>query len=271
MVLVLSVLERFERVNLLMNVGPIEKLSEFTEFVESLPSEFILSRGQGGEYDLLPSAMRLDKSKIRKYSRMASQYFLNEFKISSHNYMKFPADIRSEYEWMVYAQHYGIPTRLLDFTFSHVVSLMFAVENAFEDEDNKDAEVWFLNPTQLNNKYAHRTEILNIANGENLNLEQYEGPVAIKARKLNERINAQNGLFVYFQEVIDPVESPLNKVVDESILKRLVIKGEYKKDILASLFSMGIGYTTLYPELQSVSKDIIMKQNIIEYLKVGAE
>lgn len=250
---------------------PIEKLSEFTEFVESLPNEFILSRGQAGEYDLLPSSLRLDKSNIRKYSRTASQYFLNEFKISSHNYMRFPTDINSEYEWMVYAQHYGIPTRLLDFTFSHVVSLMFAVENAFEDEENKDAEVWFLNPIQLNNKFAHRSEILNIANGESLNLETYEGPVAIKSRKLNERINAQNGLFVYFQDVINPVESPLNKIVDESILKRLVIKGEYKKDILSSLYSMGIGFTTLYPELQSVSKDIVMKLNIQEYLRAGDE
>ncbi|MFX0570143.1 FRG domain-containing protein [Bacillus pumilus] len=250
----------------MISCAPIEKLSEFTKFVESLPNEFMLSRGQGGEYDLLPSSLRLDKSNNRTYSRMASHYFLNEFKISSHNYMKFP-DINSDYEWMVYAQHYGIPTRLLDFTFSHVVSLMFAVENAFEDEDNRDAEVWFLNPIQLNNKFANRSEILNIANGETLNLDSYEGPVAIKSRKLNERINAQNGLFIYFQDT----EYPLNKIVDESILKRLVIKGEYKKDILSSLYSMGIGFTTLYPELQSVSKDIIMKQSIQEYLKAGDE
>ncbi|MDQ0209091.1 FRG domain-containing protein [Alkalicoccobacillus murimartini] len=250
---------------------PIEKLSQFTEFVESLPNEFMLSRGQGGEYELLPSSLRLDKSNIRKFSRTAIQYFLNEFKISSHNYMKFPTDLNSDYEWMVYAQHYGIPTRLLDFTFSHVVSLMFAVENAFEDEENKNAEVWFLNPIKLNNKFAHRSEILNIANGESLNLESYEGPVAIKSRKLNERINAQNGLFVYFQDIIDPLKSPLNKIVDDNILRRLVIKGEYKRDILSSLYSMGIGFTTLYPELQSVSKDIIMKQSILEYLRAGDE
>ncbi|MGX4588385.1 FRG domain-containing protein [Paenibacillus chitinolyticus] len=243
----------------------IEKISEFMEYVESLPRGFILSRGQTQSFDLLPSALRLDKSKVRKYTRADAQFFLNEFRVGSHNYMKFPSDIKGDYEWMVYAQHYGIPTRLLDFTYSHVVSLMFAVEDAFTENGNNDAEVWFLNPTELNNRFANRSEILNIANGETINLDNYDGPIAFKARKLNERINAQNGLFVYFQDN----NEPLNKMVEERIIKRLLIKGEYKKDILASLYSMGIGFTTLYPELQSVSKDIIMKKNILEYLRAG--
>lgn len=32
---------------------------------------------------------------------------------------------------------------------------------------------------------------------------------------------------------------------------------------------MGIGYTTLYPELESVTKDIIMKKSILEYVRDG--
>lgn len=242
---------------------PIEKLSQFIEFVEALTTDFNLSRGQSKVNNLLPSALRCDSNNNRKFSRSDSQYFINEFKVGSHNYMKFPYDIKDEYEWMVYAQHFGIPTRLLDFTYSHVISLMFAVENAFTDIDNQDAEVWFLNPTQLNNKFSKRSEILNINNGENLNLDHYEGPIAIKARKLNDRINAQNGLFVYFQDS----STPLNKLVDESILKKVTIKSDYKKNILSSLYSMGIGFTTLYPELQSVSKDIIMKKSILDYIK----
>lgn len=244
---------------------PIEKLSQFTSYVESLPSDFTLSRGQSKEHDLFPSALRLDENDIRKYSRSDIHYFLNEFKVSSHNYMRFPLDIKDDYEWMVYAQHYGIPTKLLDFTYSHVVSLMFAVENAFLDEENNDAEVWFLNPLELNNKFANRSEVLNVTNGEMINLDNFDGPVAIKTRKSNDRINAQNGLFVYFQET----NQSLNTSVDDNILRKLVIKGEYKKNILSSLYTMGIGFTTLYPELQSVSKDIIMKKSILEYVREG--
>lgn len=248
---------------------PIEKLSTFIEFVEELPDDFVLSRGQCQRFDLLPSSLRVDSKGNRKFSRTASHFFLSEFKISSHNYMENPTNISDEYEWMVYSQHYGLPTRLLDFTSSHIISLMFAVENAFTDEDNKDAEVWFLNPNELNNKFANRSEILNIANGEIVNLDNYSGPVAIKSRKLNQRINAQNGVFVYFQDISDPKEGALNNIVDDTILKRLVINGEYKKHILSALYSLGIGYTTLYPELESVSKDIIMKQSIDEYYRLG--
>ncbi|QLG05642.1 FRG domain-containing protein [Bacillus velezensis] len=244
---------------------PIERLSQFTEFVEALPKEFILSRGQEKEYELLPGALRLDNNKKRKYSRGSIQYFLNEFKVNCHNYVKQPIDIRDDYEWMVYAQHYGIPTKLLDFTHSHVVSLMFAVENSFHENEECDAEVWFLNPLELNYKFASRSDINNISNGERINLDNFDGPIAFKARKLNERINAQNGLFVYFQDNCQP----LSDLKDENIIRRLVIKGECKKDILSSLYSMGIGYTTLYPELESVTKDIIMKKSILEYVRDG--
>ncbi|WP_198863410.1 FRG domain-containing protein [Bacillus velezensis] len=202
---------------------PIERLSQFTEFVEALPKEFILSRGQEKNTNcyLVPLGWIITKEEI--FERINS-IFLNEFKVNCHNYVKQPIDIRDDYEWMVYAQHYGIPTKLLDFTHSHVVSLMFAVENSFHENEECDAEVWFLNPLELNYKFASRSDIINISNGERINLDNFDR-IAFKARKLNERINAQNGLFVYFQDNCQP----LSDLKDENIIRRLVIKGECKK------------------------------------------
>ena len=240
----------------------ISKLSEFMEYVENLPREFILSRGQSNvKYDLLPGALRLDENNNLKYTRQSIAYFLNEFKVNSHNYIDIPWDIKNDYEWMVYAQHYGIPTRLLDFTNSHIISLMFAVEKAFEEEI--DGVVWFLNPMKLNNTNCNRSEIITLSGREASRLDDYNGPIAIQGRKLNKRINAQNGVFVYFQDR----SLPLNKSIsDESILRKVIIKGESKKDILVSLYSMGIGMAQIYPELSSVAKDILMRDNIKQYL-----
>lgn len=249
----------------------IHKLSDFTSFVEDLPADFILSRGQSGDYPLLPSGLRKDRKQNKKYSRQDVANFLNQFKINSHQYMENPMDIKNDFEWMIYAQHYGIPTRLLDFTHSHIISLLFAVENAFteEEEDNlKDAVVWFLNPQKLNLKHCQTTQTIMLSEKE-VKLDDYDGPVVVQGRKLHNRINSQNGLFVYFQET----EKSLEKFIeDEEILRKVVIDKDAKKNILASLYSMGIGFTHIYPELPYVGKDILMKNSIkgyLEYLKEG--
>lgn len=246
-------------------IKEIEKLSEFIEYVEKLPEGFILSRGQSKSYKLLPTSLRKDEAENRIFSKQSINHFLKEFKINSYNYLDNPLDIKNEGEWMIMAQHYGIPTKLLDFTFSHMISLMFAVEKSFNGCDSCNAEVWFLNPTKLNLKYAKRDEILNLNDIKIETIENYSGPIAVKGRKLNSRINSQNGLFVCFQNECEELES----LVDENILKCITIKGEYKKDILSSLYSVGMGYISIYPELESISKDIIMKNNINEYLKEG--
>tara|TARA_B100001059_G_C17808235_1_gene570523 strand:+ start:170 stop:910 length:741 start_codon:yes stop_codon:yes gene_type:complete len=241
----------------------ISKLSEYMSYVEELPSEFSLSRGQSKEYSLLPSALRLDESKNRKYSKRVIRNFLDQFKINSYQYMHTPWDIKNEIEWMLYAQHYGIPTKLMDFTTSHVISLLFAVEKSFQDESDDDAVVYFLNPSALNNKSIQQSQIINISGDTLVSSEGHDGPFVVQGRKINSRVNAQKGLFVIFQDDDKPLESSF----DDSILRKLIIKGESKKELLASLYSMGISFTHIYPELTSVAKDILMQQDIADLVR----
>jgi len=241
----------------------ISKLSEYMEFVEELDKVFYLSRGQSQDYPLLPSALRKDESGKRKYAKRSIRNFLEQFKINSYQYMPTPWDVKNDIEWMLYAQHYGIPTRLMDFTTSHITSLLFAVEKAFQQDIEKNAVVYFLNPETLNMKYKQQMSIVNISNESETSFDGLDGPVVIQGRKINPRINAQKGLFVLFQDD----DNPLEDIQDESILKKVVIKSDYAKDILASLYSMGITFTHIYPELDSVAKDILMQQDINDYIR----
>ena len=177
----------------------IHTLPEYITVLESISIDYQLSRGQSNDLPLLPSALRRDSDGKMLYSKSTIRSFLDDFQANSYQYIENHARPNSSYEWMVYAQHFGIPTQLLDFTYSHITSLMFAVENAFsyDEEDTGNAVVWFLDSQKLNEKTIRRTEIVNIACGSEVLLTS-DGPVTISAPKNNSRINAQNGVFVFF-------------------------------------------------------------------------
>lgn len=252
----------------------IKKFSQYIAYVEKLPEEFNLSRGQASIRPLLPSVLRKDDRDKRKFSRFTASNLLNQFKLNSHFYMDKPWDVKNDYEWMIHAQHYGLPTRLLDFSKSHIIALMFAVEKAFEEEESgvkKDGEVWFLNSNKLNDIHCRRREILNLTE-DNLALDSHNGPVVVQGRKSNIRVNAQNGLFIYFQDsekdLLESIKDNLpNDLEVEDIIRKVIIDKDSKKEILVALFSMGFGFTQIYPELFSVSKDILLTEKTNEYKK----
>jgi hypothetical protein len=241
----------------------ITKLSEYISYIEDLPKEFSLSRGQFRNYKLLPSALRKDNDGKRQYSKRVIRDFLEKFKMDSHQYLTNPGEIKNEVEWMLYAQHYGLPTKLLDFTTSHITSILFAVEKSFQNDINENAVVYFLDPLALNLKYKQESKIINISGINDNKIIEQDGPITINGRKLNTRINAQKGLFILFQDD----DSPLDEIEDDSILRKVEICKDDMMDILASLYTIGISFTHLYPELESVAKDIVTQQNINEYLK----
>lgn len=240
----------------------ITKISEYMDFIENLDVRYSLSRGQSEDYPLLPSALRLDDQNKRKYSRRNISDFIEQFKISSYQFMENPNNIENEIEWMLYAQHYGLPTRLMDFTSSHITSLLFAVETSFQKESKSDPVVYFLDPLALNSKHINQSEIINMSN-TNYSSEKHDEPIIVQCRLINKRISAQKGVFALFQDG----NSPLEKIVDDNILIKLTIDKDMTKEILASLYSMGISFTHIYPELSSVSKDIILKQDIKNYME----
>ena len=104
------------------------KVGKFCHFVQN---EQIYDRHFKAAMELLSREsisapiIYLDTDKIDFYS-----FTIDDFKINSLMYID-STPIKNDYEWMVYAQHFGVPTCLLDFTYSHLISLMFAVENAF--------------------------------------------------------------------------------------------------------------------------------------------
>lgn len=225
----------------IMKEVKIESLADYISFIDKLPGVY-LSRGQEKDLPLLPSAMRRDDKGMRLYSPMTRKSFIDDFKINSAQY--FDSSHFNENEWLVYAQHFGVPTCLLDFTYSHLISAMFAVENAFNfsDDDYDNSVIWFVDPVKLNQRSINRAEIINISYDKAVDLNGIQYPLAITSKKNNPRIAAQNGLFVYFKD-----ETPLEEIdISNEILKKIIIPHTCGREILRSLYTIGMRFVDIY-------------------------
>lgn len=243
----------------------VRTLVEYINQIERFSPDFSLSRGQSQDLALLPSAFRLDSSGMRCYSNKDIKLFLDDFKTNSSIYIEDAVSYR-ENDWLIHAQHFGVPTCLLDFTYSPLVSLMFALENAFNYDcaDERYSVVWLLNPIICNTKNINEDSIVNLTETDMSKLENYKKPFVAKARKNNSRIVVQNGLFVYFKSNSSALEKVENA---DAFLKKLLIPHSDARLMLRSLYVLGMRFSALYPELSSVSKDIILKNKVMESYK----
>ncbi len=182
-------------------------------------------------------------------------------------------------------QHYGVKTRLLDWTENALFALFFAV-NDYEKKDKKNGKVSILSPSKLNNysvsklsqigksfyniltAYGKIEEAGNLVNlnGElriNELLRKYYRmdcaedekmyPLAIYPPHLDERMSAQHACFTLFGNIVkglDYNDSP------EKFLDFVYIDAKSKPEILKELRMLGISNYSMYPDLDGLGKTI---------------
>lgn len=260
----------------MIDLVQITSVKEYINYIENLPVEFSLARGQFCDYPLYPGIYRKDNQGIPLYSATDKKKIIESFKIYAAQYLH-DFNINKENEWLVCAQHFGVNTCLLDFTYSPLVALLFAAENAFEvnqdeedahDDSDRFAVVWFLNPSELNSRVFGDTQVINLSSSESVEEIRANMPFVCTANRNNRRIAAQNGLFVCFKNGRESLE---NISIAKDVLKKVEIPHWCLKGILSSLYRLGLRFNKVYPELTSISKDIKLEYDVKQYVQNNKE
>lgn len=127
-------------------------------------------------------------------------------------------------EWLSLMQHYGAPTRLIDFSRSIFVALFFALDGGFQN----DSIIWAVNKSAVNSAYvksfckehecctvgeddlnAYIHEIANNVIGRILPNDIEQQIIPIYPEFVNERISIQQGLFLMSNDIRNEFEDVL--------------------------------------------------------------
>ncbi|MFP1681013.1 FRG domain-containing protein [Alloalcanivorax sp. C16-1] len=168
-------------------------------------------------------------------------------------------------ETLFFMQHFGVPTRLLDWTANPFVGLFFALRTARKGDR---PAVWVLDPAKWNQNALSRTSYsggpLDPANellsgyrqvGDMTSLS--DAPVAIFGAHNSPRIVAQQGTFVIFGSQTFPMETLYrNGAFPEKSISRIVIAGSAVETLRNSIFSHGITEGAMFPDLEGLGRDL---------------
>lgn len=205
----------------------------------------------------------IEKGLLRRFQRQAPLFLKHLPK--EGNYL----------EWFSLMQHYGCPTRLLDFTYSFFVATFFAIEKMkIENTKDETSAVWAINATECGRKArllfdeANRDILNDDPHVQNPNtftkvfMSRHSLVSAINPYTYNKRMVMQQGIFLCPGDVGIPLEENIIRLFDsneeairENVCRYLIGK-QLKYEFLEHLHCMNMNRATLFPGLEGFAQSL---------------
>lgn len=238
-------------------ISSIGELSQEVRHLHNKTKLRWLFRGQAdASWNLMPSVHR-------GYSPQQERYLTNEFRVRARSrYSTCPGG--SDYaNWLALMQHYGLPTRLLDWSYSPIVAAFFAVHPDYAPDGkigDRDVCIWILAARLLNESQGFEPLIFPL---DAISYESLIVPAFKTRREPNKvgvamaiehdpRIQVQQGAFTVHSD-----KTPLNLIKDcENWLRKFVIKSDYVPVFFEELSLLGIRKSNLFPDLSALASEL---------------
>jgi len=231
----------------------INNISEYVAILNSkkqerekqLKNADFIFRGQRQDWPLLSKLVRrLDERRIRGDVITIERLITAEFERLS-----LPlAELQPQNDWekLALAQHHGLPTCLIDWSFSALAALWFAVSLPPDKKDGicLDGVVWIYMPSVIDFTINYLSSPFDI--------EQVK---IYRPKAISKRIVAQQGVFtvhsIYYVEGTQPFE---NNIEYNNNLVKLIIPNDQFPAFRKDLNMLGINCYTLFPDLDGLCK-----------------
>jgi hypothetical protein len=218
-------------------------------------------RGQQRKHwRLVPNLVRLGC-----FDRFSEDEIREEFAIRAPALSRFESLPTGDWDLYFLMQHYGAPTRLLDWTESPAIALYFAVR---DNPGHYDSAVWMLDPYEMN-KRVLRKEVVICPSAPGANPKDLkrvlpwlrerwskkeipEFPVAVFPTHIARRIGNQKSCFT----VHGANELGFDRFTKgpNGCLKRINIPAHAVRAIRKDLQNYGIDETTIFPDLEGLGR-----------------
>ena len=192
------------------------------------------------------------------------RHLLRNFKKYAHRKV---VERDSLWNWLSVAQHYGLPTRLLDWTYSPLIALHFAMANI--EKFDRDGVVWAVNylkahqrlpvslQDRLDNEGANVFTVEMLAETVN-SLAEFEalfesdGTVFFEPPSIDDRIVNQFAFFSVMPKPDLELDQWLEKNPD--LYYRIIIPAELKWEVRDKLDQANITERVLFPGLDGLGR-----------------